>query len=85
MLLKWIGGKHQLAPFIVSKMPHHDRYLEAFFGAGHVFWTKNLADASIINDLNGKLINLYKVIQNEEKKDKLIELLDNSVYSRELF
>ena len=85
MLLKWIGGKNQLAPYIISKMPTHDIYYEVFFGAGHVFWQKNLAKKNVINDLNSRLVNLYKVINDENLKEKLKNLISDAIYAKDLF
>lgn len=85
MLLKWIGGKNQLAKFFIDRMPEHRHYYEVFFGAGHVFWQKPLTSTQVINDFNGKLVNMYRCIKDEEKKNRLIELFKDVVYSREIF
>lgn len=85
MLLKWIGGKNQLAPFFIARMPEHRHYYEVFFGAGHVFWQKPLASTSVINDFNSKLVNMYRCIGNPQDKERLKELLENTIYSRDIF
>ena len=84
MILQWMGGKFDLAPFIIKHMPQHNRYVEVFFGGGHVFWQKNLVKENIINDFNGNLINLYRVVADEIKYKLLIWRLENTIYSREL-
>ena len=86
MLLKWIGGKVQLGPWLHQRMPDHERYYEIFFGAGGFFWDKPLAKkGNVINDLNSKIINLYRVVKNEETMKQLVQCFDNVIYSRELF
>lgn len=86
MLLKWIGGKVQMAPWLHQRMPDHERYYEVFFGAGGFFWGKPLAKrANVINDLNGKLVNMYRTISREDSMKQLLQCFDNAIYSRELF
>ncbi len=62
--LKWAGGKRQLLPYIKSFIPQSfDRYFEPFVGGGAVLFDLQHPKA-FINDANGELINLYKVIRN---------------------
>lgn len=84
-ILQWKGGKFALADFIISRMPTHKRYCEVFFGGGHVFWQKGLAQENIVNDLNRHLTNLYKVMADETKYKALVLRLRNTIYSRDLF
>lgn len=84
-LLQWKGGKFHLAEFIISRMPHHTKYREVFFGGGHVFWQKGLCKENVVNDLNSHLVNLYRVIGDETLCNLLKMRLRNTVYSRELF
>lgn len=70
--LKWAGGKTQLLPVIMEKLPDNigdiNRYVEPFIGAGAVFFEfakHNAFEEYIINDINDKLINLYIAIRND--------------------
>ena len=75
--VKWAGGKTQLLPDIESLFPtdFRDRnitYVEPFVGGGSVlFWLlqhyPNIQHA-VINDVNAKLINVYRVIKAKPKK-----------------
>lgn len=78
--LKWAGGKTQLLPQIIERLPTDfhkiNRYVEPFVGAGAVFLhliSNKCFDEYIINDINDKLINLYKVMR--DNCDELIEEL----------
>lgn len=81
--IKWVGSKRQLAKSIVEMIPHHTCYVEPFVGGGSVLFEKDRSKVEIVNDLNSNLINFYKVMQN--KRDELIDRIDNSLVSRELF
>lgn len=62
----WIGGKRTLAPQIVemiSRIPHRT-YAEPFVGMGGVFFRRRQAPfAEIINDRNGDVVNLFRILQ----------------------
>jgi len=81
--LKWIGGKKLLRNEIISRFCPHECYIEVFSGALWVYFYKNPSKVEIINDLNGELINFYKVLQsNPEGFKKGIKYL---LSSREMF
>ena len=70
-LLKWAGGKRQLLPALIERMPEaYNRYYEPFFGGGALFFELSPCK-SIINDYNSKLINFYIVV-----RDHLNEVID---------
>ena len=77
--LKWIGGKKLLRNEIVSRFCPHQCYIEVFGGALWVYFYKNPSKVEIVNDLNGELINFYKVLQsNPEGFKKGIKYLLSS-------
>jgi DNA adenine methylase len=59
----WLGGKAQLARTIVDMMPAHNHYCEVFAGAAWVLFKKTPSKAETINDINGELINLYRIMR----------------------
>ena len=64
--LKWVGGKRQIMPSIVSLLPKNIKgytYVEPFVGGGAVLFNLQPKTA-IINDFNAELINVYEVIKN---------------------
>lgn len=83
--ISWIGGKSKLAKDIIRHFPHHRTYIEPFFGAGWVFFKKEPSKIEIINDLNGSLINFWKVVQNKEKLEELKKRLTDHPISEQLF
>ena len=80
-ILKYPGAKNRLAEWIVSFIPEHKVYLELFFGSGAVFFNKPKAKIETINDIDGDVYNLFKVIR--ERPDELVKLLEMTPYSRE--
>lgn len=83
--LRYVGGKFEKAPWIVSLMPEHSTYCEAFGGAAHVLYAKEPSINEVYNDINSDMVNLFKVLQSEEKTQRLTELLYWTPHSREFF
>ena len=64
-VLKWAGGKRQLLPQLLQRMPeHYDTYLEPFFGGGALFFHLQ-PERSVIADSNAELINLYQIVADD--------------------
>jgi DNA adenine methylase len=64
--LKWHGGKHYLAGRIVALMPPHTHYVEPYAGGLAVLLAKSPDGVSeVVNDLDGRLTNFWKVLQDE--------------------
>ena len=78
--ISWYGGKTFLFNYIVSLMPRHGCYCEVFGGSGAVLFAKDPSKVEIYNDLNGWLVNLYRVIR--ERPQELIDRLEMTPYSR---
>ncbi len=65
--LKWHGGKWYLAPKIVSLMPPHIHYVEAYAGGLAVLLAKAPDGVSeVVNDVDGRLTNFWRVLQHEQ-------------------
>ena len=82
-ILNWIGGKSNSCKKIVELMPEHFCYVEAFCGACWILLEKPISKSECINDVNGELINLWRVIQKQPNEFKEREKYE--MYSRELF
>jgi hypothetical protein len=80
-VLRWPGSKWRLSDWIIQHMPPHEVYLEPFFGSGAVFFNKMPSDTETINDLDGNVVNLFRVIR--EHSEELAALIDMTPWSRE--
>jgi DNA adenine methylase len=61
--LSWVGGKSKLAEQVIASMPPHHTYVEVFAGAAWVLFRKSESRVEVINDINGELVNLYRIVQ----------------------
>ncbi|MFJ7371569.1 DNA adenine methylase [Lysinibacillus sp. NPDC098008] len=63
-VLNYSGSKWRLAKWLVKEFPSHEVYLEPFFGSGALFFTKESAAIETINDVDGNVTNLFRVIRD---------------------
>ena len=62
-ILKYPGGKWRIAEWIIQHLPAHKVYCEPYFGSGGVFFNKQPSYIETINDINGDIVNLFKVVR----------------------
>ncbi|MCG9025474.1 DNA adenine methylase [Laribacter hongkongensis] len=67
-LVPWLGGKRRLAKYILPKFRNHTCYVEPFCGAAALFFMKEPAKVEVINDINGELVNLCRVIKHHPEE-----------------
>ncbi len=82
-ILKYPGGKWRIAEWIISHFPEHKVYLEPFFGSGAVFFKKEPCYVETVNDINGDIVNLFRVCR--DFPEELAKLINLTPFSREEF
>lgn len=84
-VLRWHGGKWKLAPWIISQLRTHRIYVEPFGGAGSVLVRKPRSYAEVYNDLDGEVVNLFRVLRDKAHADELCRVLLLTPFAREEF
>lgn len=79
-ILRYPGGKARIAPWIVEHLPPHACYVEPFAGGASVLMAKPRSDVEVLNDLDGRIVNLFRVIR--EQPDALIRAIALTPYAR---
>ena len=57
------GNKYPIRNKIIPLIPPHDTYVELFAGSGSIFFSKAKAEKNILNDLDKKTANTFKMIK----------------------
>ncbi len=78
--LSYIGGKRVLAKRIIALFPEHTAYVEAFAGGAQVFFRKEPSKVEVLNDLDGEIVNFYRVCQ--QHYEELVRYFRFMVVSR---
>jgi len=88
-IISYYGGKQRMASKIIRYLPKHTVYVEPFCGGAAVFFRKpwpKVTNADhyreVLNDLDGQLINFYRVLQDKDTSEELIRRLQFTAYSR---
>jgi DNA adenine methylase len=65
--VQWFGGKGNFAKNILPYLPKSTVYVEPFMGAASVFWHLSKPyPVEVLNDLDGELVNLFRVLQDDD-------------------
>jgi DNA adenine methylase len=83
--LAWYGGKFYYAEWIVGHFCDHRVYIEPFGGAANILLNKICSEVEIFNDLDGRIINLFRVLRDKDQFNELTRLLSLTPYSRTEF
>lgn len=84
-VLRYHGGKWMLAPWIISHFPAHRVYVEPFGGAASVLMRKPRSYAEVYNDLDGEVVNLFRVLRDPAQAAELERLVRLTPFARAEF
>jgi len=83
--IRYHGGKFRLAPWIQKFFPVHQTYVEPFGGAAGVLLQKPRAYAEVYNDLDGDVVNFFRVLRDPALRAELERACVLTPYAREEF
>lgn len=83
--LRYHGGKFRLAPWVMSFFPPHLCYVEPFGGAAGVLLQKPRSYAEVYNDLDGDVVNFFRVLRDPIDRAALFDACVFTPYAREEF
>jgi DNA adenine methylase len=83
--MRYHGGKWRLAKWIISHFPEHRIYTETFGGAASVLMQKPRSYAEVYNDLDGEIVNLFRVLRNPAQARELLRQIELTPFAREEF
>ncbi|EAS1759898.1 DNA adenine methylase [Salmonella enterica] len=82
-VIPWIGGKRRLAKKILPLFPEHTCYIEPFCGGAALYFMKHPSQSEVLNDVNGELVNLYRVIKHHP--EEFVRQFKWMLISRQIF
>ncbi|MCX7206540.1 MAG: DNA adenine methylase [Proteobacteria bacterium] len=82
-IIPWMGGKRRLAKSILPLFPEHSCYVEPFCGAAALYFLKAPVKVEVINDVNGELVNLYRIVRHH--LEEFVRQFKWALTSRQIF
>jgi len=83
-IIPWMGGKRRLADRLIPLFPPHECYVEVFSGGAALFFRRpQPAPVEVLNDINGDLVCLYRVVQNH--LEEFVRQFKWALSSRQIF
>jgi DNA adenine methylase len=78
----YVGGKTNIAPWIIDFLPDHEVYVEPFGGSAAILLNKPRSRIEIYNDLDGDVTQFFDVVR--ERPDELKDWVRRTPFSEEL-
>lgn len=83
-IIPWLGGKRRLADKLIPLFPPHECYVEVFCGGAALYFLRPVpAHTEVINDINGDLVNLYRIVQHH--MEEFVRQFKWAISSRQIF
>jgi len=79
--LGWFGGKGNMLTKLLPLIPTMPVYAEAYGGAASILLNKPPALCEVYNDLDGMLVNFFRVMQRPAQYRRLRYRLESTLYS----
>ncbi|MED5608472.1 DNA adenine methylase [Pseudomonas sp. JH-2] len=83
-IFPWMGGKRRLADRLIPLFPPHECYVEVFAGGAALYFLRPVpAPTEVLNDLNGDIVCLYRVVKHH--LEEFIRQFKWAISSRQVF
>ncbi len=79
----WYGGKFSHIDWLLPLLPECHHFCEPFGGSAAVLLNKKPAMVETYNDIDGEVVNFFRVLRNQ--KNKLVQAIGLTPFSREEF
>lgn len=84
-VISWFGSKSKFVNRIVEKFPQHDTFVDVFGGSGVVLLNKPQSKIEVYNDIDSRLVNLFKILQNTDSRKEFVDRISYVPYSRQFY
>lgn len=84
-VISWFGSKSKFVKRIVQHFPKHTTFVDVFGGSGVVLLNKPQSKIEVYNDIDSRLVNLFKILQDPRTRKEFVERISYVPYSREFY
>jgi len=83
---QWFGGKGNMIAKLMPLIPRGGQpYCEPYAGAASLFFSRDPAPVEVLNDLDCRIVNLFRVMQNKYQFNELKHRIAWTPYARSEF
>ena len=83
--LNYFGSKSRIASRIAKYFPTHHTFVDVFGGSAAVLLAKPPSPVEVYNDIDGDLVNFFRILQDRSLYSKLCWALSHTLHSRAEF
>jgi DNA adenine methylase len=84
-LVQWVGGKGLQLDDLLPFVPYTQTYVEPFGGGASILLNRRRSPVEVYNDLNGDVVNLFRVMRSNWHYPHLEEALALTMFSKAEF
>lgn len=77
-----MGGKFYMRKHLLKLLPPHHTYVEVFGGGAQLLFAKPPSPVEVYNDIDGELVNFFRVLRDPKKFKRFYRLVCLTPYSR---
>jgi DNA adenine methylase len=77
----WVGGKARMRTHILPLVPYTNTYVEPFGGVASVLAARRPSNVEVYNDLDMRLVNLFRCLQDGRTSNRLRLRIESTLYS----
>lgn len=79
------GSKNRSLKHLMNYLPYGDSWIEGFGGTGAVTLARRLSKFEVFNERHAGITAFYRCLVDRQKKDQLVDRLDLTIHSREMY
>lgn len=84
-LVAYVGGKGRQLNELLPLIPRSSCFVEAFGGGASVLLNRERSQVEVYNDLNGNLVNLFRVVKDPESFAEFQRLVELTLWAKDEF
>ncbi|UYW28295.1 DNA adenine methylase [Methylorubrum extorquens] len=80
-MVRWLGSKWRMVPWILQHLPPHELYVEPYGGSASVLLRKPRSTIEVLGDMDDELLTLYAVLRDPDMSARLRVACELTLFS----
>lgn len=70
-MVRWLGSKWRIAPWVLQNLPPHECYVEPYGGSASILTRKARSPVEVLGDVDDEIVTLYRVLRDPDMSARL--------------